>query len=370
MKSERSLTKYRGLSCLNCGHPLDISDKFCSNCGQTNSIKKLSFKEYVNEYFAGVFSYDSRINLTLYTLLFNPGKITKDYISGKRMRYANPFRFYLSVSIIFFIIYSFSNSYNGIANAEPDSVKKEISAQELEDLKKDLNELPGGVRVNLDSLMELQNIRDTVSKKKTYKDKYISQKELDSNSLLNVAHLQTISDQSLLYYTFQEETKITIPKTALDSLHHNQSSFNQWLYKKTIDYNLINDNPKIFFNYVLGKMPLIIFFFLPIVALFNWLLYWRRNFNYMEHLIFIFHVQSVFFVLLGFSLLMNELFKIEFFIGLTFLVFLFYLYKAMRNFYEQRRFKTIVKFLLINVIFLILALIATIFTLFASFAMF
>ncbi len=90
----------------------------------------------------------------------------------------------------------------------------------------------------------------------------------------------------------------------------------------------------------------------------------------MEHLVFVFHVQSVLFVLLGFSLLLNEIFEIEILTGFASLIFLFYLYKAMRKFYGQRRFKTIVKFLILNVIFLILAVIATLFTLFASFAMF
>jgi len=364
MKEEHSVIKYRGTICLNCNHPLDVSDNFCANCGQTNSVKKLSFNEYINEYFAGVFAYDSRINLTLFTLLFKPGKITKDYVNGKRMRYANPFRFYLSVSIIFFIIYGFSNNYDGILNAEPENIKTELSEEALQDLNKDLNEIPGGVKVNLDSLMALQEIRDTITKK-TYKEKYISQKEMDSLSLLS-----SLNKQIDLYNTFQEETKISAPDVALDSLAHKHTDYNKWLYNKVLDFNLFQKNPKIFINFVLGKMPLIIFFFLPIVALFNWLLYWRRNFNYMEHLVFIFHVQSVFFVLLGLSLLLNEIFNIKFFAGFAMFIFLFYLYKAMRNFYEQRRFKTIVKFLIINVIFLILAVIATAFTLLASFAMF
>jgi len=364
MKDNNIIKKYRGTTCLNCNHPLDISDNYCANCGQNNSIKKLSFKDYVNEYFAGVFSYDSRVNLTLFTLLFRPGKITKDYVNGKRMRYANPFRFYLSVSIIFFIIFGFSNNYEGIIESDPDTVKNELTDKELEDLQQDLNELPGNVEVNLDTLIALQNIRDTVTKK-SYKTKYITQNKVDSLSFF-----EATSKRLELYNAFHEETKITSPTVALDSLHHNKTNYNEWLYKKTIDYNFMTENPKIFLNYVLGKMPLIIFFFLPVVALFNWLLYWRRNFNYMEHLVFIFHVQSVFFVLLGLSLLLKEIFNIDFFTPLATLLFLFYLYKAMRNFYEQSRFKTIVKFLIINTIFLILAVIATLITLFASFAIY
>jgi len=114
MKNKGSLLRYRGKICLNCEHPLDISDKYCPACGQLNSTKKLSFDDYFSEFFGGIMVYDSRLMLTLRALLFNPGKISKDYIQGKRARYANPFKFYLSASIIFFIIWSFQNSFPGI----------------------------------------------------------------------------------------------------------------------------------------------------------------------------------------------------------------------------------------------------------------
>jgi hypothetical protein len=51
-------------------------------------------------------------------------------------------------------------------------------------------------------------------------------------------------------------------------------------------------------------------------------------------------------------------------------VFIFYLYKAMRNFYGQGRVKTIVKFILLNFIFFILAGIAAIISILASFAIY
>ena len=101
MANERQLLKYRGTKCLNCFQPLDRSEKFCHNCEQLNSTKKLAFNDFFNEFFAD----DSRLYRTLSSLLFNPGKISKDYIEGKRQRYANPYRFYLTASIIFFIIF-------------------------------------------------------------------------------------------------------------------------------------------------------------------------------------------------------------------------------------------------------------------------
>lgn len=90
----------------------------------------------------------------------------------------------------------------------------------------------------------------------------------------------------------------------------------------------------------------------------------------MEHLVFVFHVQTTFFVFLLIALPLNLLLDTEFFTTAAMFVFLFYLYKAMRKFYGQGRFKTLVKFILLNGIFLTLAMIAAIISLLASFAIY
>ena len=117
MEKSRFAKKYRGHQCLNCETPLEKEDKYCSYCGQLNSNKKLSFNDFFNEFFGSIFSYDSRIYRTLNVLIFKPGKISLEYIKGKRAKYANPFRFYLSVSIIFFL-YRYSRLFYGLLLAE------------------------------------------------------------------------------------------------------------------------------------------------------------------------------------------------------------------------------------------------------------
>jgi len=365
MKSIRSLTRYRGTSCLNCEHPLDISDKYCPNCGQLNSIKKLSFTDFFNEFFANFFAYDSRFRRTLSAMLFHPGRISKDYIQGKRERYANPFRFYLSVSIIFFIIWSFSNNMEDFGYIGDDITKdvQDLSPEELEKLRTDLKNVPsiGNSALSVDSLL----VKEEENSKKTYKNIYFSQEKLDS-----LPFSTAVQKQLNLYDHFHKETAISNPTIALDSLEHHTSSYNRWVYKKIVDWNTILKNPEIFVGYFINKLPLIIFFYLPVFALFIWLLYWRRPFNYMEHLVFTFHVQTIFFVLMGISLILSNLFNWDSVFGLLILLFLFYLYRALKNFYGQGRFKTLVKFVILNGIFLILAVIASILSLIASFAIY
>src|SRR5699024_1081454 len=100
----RKLIQYRGTECLNCGHPLDRSDRFCPYCYQENSNKQLSAKDYLREFIGSILVYDSRLRYTIREIFLKPGLISKNYISGQRMKYANPFRFFLSVSIIYFLL--------------------------------------------------------------------------------------------------------------------------------------------------------------------------------------------------------------------------------------------------------------------------
>jgi hypothetical protein len=49
-------------------------------------------------------SLDSRIWRTLGLLLFRPGRLTLDYLQGKRARFVPPVRLFIASSIVFFFI--------------------------------------------------------------------------------------------------------------------------------------------------------------------------------------------------------------------------------------------------------------------------
>lgn len=83
-------------------------------------------------------------------------------------------------------------------------------------------------------------------------------------------------------------------------------------------------------------------------------MYVRKKHNYIEHLIFSFHIQSLLFILLLLSFTIDAIFKTDT-VWIFLLIFSVYLYKAMRNFYGQGRFKTFVKYLILNTVFFILA---------------
>lgn len=375
----RFLKEYRGTECLNCGVPLDIIDRYCHHCGQINTTKKLSFKDFFNEFFASIFSYDSRLSHTIIALLFRPGKISKDYVKGKRVRYANPFRFYLSVSVIFFIINGLFIDFDGFRTEMEDQVsdgkeaiseiKQNISTDDS--LKLKINDqilaANGISRADKEKISEEVLKADGLSflnkKKNQPKDViYYSQKQIDSIGFFERGYILWE-----MYKDYYEKTEEKSAYKALSELKHEKNQFNKYIYHRVLKTNAIEENyGQEFFEFIFNKLPFIIFFFLPFFALGIWLLYIRKSFNYMEHLVFIFHTQTMFFITIGLSILISKITNINSFFNIAMLIFLFYLYKAMRKFYNQGRGKTIVKFVLVNILFFILAGIGSVITLAGS----
>ncbi|MEZ5937471.1 MAG: DUF3667 domain-containing protein [Hyphomonadaceae bacterium] len=92
-------------ACLNCGAPL--SGNFCSQCGQPAHLHR-TLGHMVEEFLHGIVHFDTRAWRTLPYLLFRPGKLTHDYIHGKRTRYISPLAIYLLAVFSMFFVFSIS----------------------------------------------------------------------------------------------------------------------------------------------------------------------------------------------------------------------------------------------------------------------
>ena len=96
--------------CLNCGELL--SGQYCAACGQRARSGLISLWELVRDAFGDLFEIDSRLWQTLVPLLVRPGKLTADYLRGRRARFMPPFRTYLVLSLVFFFIALFDPREN------------------------------------------------------------------------------------------------------------------------------------------------------------------------------------------------------------------------------------------------------------------
>ncbi|HCD51966.1 MAG TPA: hypothetical protein DEQ34_05940 [Balneolaceae bacterium] len=95
-------------TCLNCGSA-EVQN-YCPVCGQKAQPTRLPLKLFFHDAIESLFNIDNRWLKTLRDLFIKPGKVTREYIEGKRARYLPPLRIYISISIIYFLAVQFYDS--------------------------------------------------------------------------------------------------------------------------------------------------------------------------------------------------------------------------------------------------------------------
>lgn len=396
--------KFRGVECLNCGHPLDISDKYCPNCSQANSTKKLTLKDFFDEFFSGLINYDSKLIKTLSALLLRPGRISKDYVNGKRVSYTNPFRFLLSLAFLYFLMFTYNSQFDSwdqdaqkydgtIFNGSPFKFNTDTGGFEIDSValknqtaktKKTLDSLQKSnpdILVGIHNLDSIENANPELSQRLGGLDSLgvfingIQEQEKKKDSFMNAdpsGYFKTLESKSggekflskteFFGHAIKKDTLFNFDQ-AMAKYQIENSRTNKMAFNMANSILKVISKPGSWVNDTIGKLPFIIFFFMPVFTIFIWLVYIRKKYTYTDHLIFSFHNQSLLFILLILSLTLDTMFDINS-SGIFLLIFAFYLYKAMRKFYGQGRFKTIVKYIFLNTIFMILAF----FTIIVTFA--
>lgn len=90
-----------GTPCRNCGTPVEV--RFCTKCGQLGADFHRPVWDLVASSIADMLALDGRLWKTLPPLILRPGRVTREYIDGKRARFVPPFRLFLLTSVIFFL---------------------------------------------------------------------------------------------------------------------------------------------------------------------------------------------------------------------------------------------------------------------------
>lgn len=293
-----------------------------------------------------------------------PGIVSKNYIDGKRSRYSNPFRFYLTVSIIFFLILGISmtkDKYEVLAEDSTDKIVNEINKEKA---KKEFNEKEiDSVKNNVAKVLEKSFIplpKKTKEKvleeveKEIKKDKDTTKKE---NNNFNIT-INEENNRLNSFLKYQKENPKKAINVALDSLGFKKNFTNRFLYTRAKAVNSLatKDSREEFLSQIISYSSVALFILLPFFTLFLKLFYIRRKYTYVDHLIFVFHIQTVFFMLFSIYFIL-EILDITPETWIFLALFLMYLIIAMKKFYQQGYLKTIVKFCLLNFSYSLLAII-------------
>lgn len=327
------LKERKARNCLNCN--IAVKGRFCHRCGQENIEPKESVWDLIAHFFKDITHFDGKFFSTVKYLFRKPGFLSKEYMIGKRASYVNPIRMYIFTSAFFFLLFfSF--------------------------MKLDKKSLVNDVNVSGKTFAQIEAMDSLAFDAYT---KNVNKEDGKPALPMTRPEFKKYFDSTVLKGTTSFTNAKYDSKTEYDSVlasGKKDNWFRRQLIYKQIELNEKYQNQgggqalKDFADILLHSLPQIFFILLPIFAFILKLLYIRRKeFYYVNHGIFSIHFYIFSFItmliLFGLGELNNKLNWgfITFIQVLTGLGIFFYLYKAMRNFYRQRRAKTVFKFMIL-----------------------
>jgi len=265
-------------NCLNCG--TELKGPFCYFCGQPDRNFMRFFPVLLRDLMEDLFDLDSRFMRTMKPLLFKPGRLTRDYMEGRRFRYAPPMRLYIFSSIAFFLLAALmSSDLITIQSAPGNNVSVNVAdapAAQQKEVQDALDQLPADVRKKIDEekLVIAGEQKGGIGFKSS--DIQFNEKPWDRET--NPVDIQWLPDW--------------LNDRINDEIENSPQKAEQ-----------INANPNLIVDKVFDILPATMFVLLPVVAMIFkfWYLFARRY--YIEHLIFALHNHAFLFVSLTLVLL-------------------------------------------------------------------
>lgn len=317
-------------ACLNCGTKL--TGPFCHVCGQRDDDYRRPFLMLGSEFLSENFVWDSRLMRSVLPFIFRPGRLTRSYIEGHRNSYVTPLRLYFVVSLLFFLILGFSNI--AIMQLARYEVTGDPSVGVFFGPSADMEE--GAAKVEKSGEPEQDSGYEIVFFQR----------------LEDGAERPQVPEDVINDVEIDEESEAALKELGLDPRH----------FLKTI--NLALDNPLIFNEIFNDWLPWVLFFMVPFFAFLLSVVYVRRPFYYIDHLIFSIHYHAFAFFIFIFIILkrwlLPELISDDLIALFIFLAINIYLFGAMKHVYQQGWINTTFKFIFIWSIYSTTVLIAVI----------
>jgi hypothetical protein len=311
--------------CLNCGAYL--RGQYCTVCGQRSRSRLISLWELISDAFGDLFEIDSRLWQTLVPLLVRPGRLTHDYLQGRRARYMPPFRMYLVLSLLFFVVAFFDprEDLSLLFEAAPAAE----SAPNVDDDEQRIRE----------------QFEDLVEEGHLSADQVPSEFDADNSGFA----IQFDTDGNVI----DNECEVDASDT---------EDLPDWLAKRLTPERLVRicertqiDGGKAFLDKLLDNVPAALIVLLPIMAFVLKALYPLSRRYYVEHLLFFVHFHAFFFLILSMQILLMRLGGLlripEGFRTLAVVIAAFYipvyLFISIRRVYGQGRLITFAKYVVL-----------------------
>lgn len=297
-----------------------IAGKFCQGCSQPAHLHVPSAREFLHEFIAHYVALEGKLWKSVALLLFRPGRLTRDYIEGKRVRYVEPLRLYLTFSIIFFAIFKLGGNTFGSVTPKTDT--------------------PPAQHASVPAQGTADSARDRVAA--------AAPPEADAAPADADARPRKKKHKGLVTFDDGDENAI---QTAAASIHP--------LLGKKVEHFSNLPVPernaamqRVFSSYT----PYAIFALMPVFAALLKLLYFGSGRRYGEHVLFALHTNAFAFLMLSLVLILPD--GIPLLGPLLMLWLVFYLPTAMRKVYGGGRVLTALRWIVLMTMHLVCIVLA------------
>ncbi len=393
--------------CKNCETPL--TGPFCHQCGQPSKSIIRFFGSLIRELLEDIISLDSRATRTLFALLFRPGFLTREYVSGRRYRYVPPLRLFLLTSLFcIFVIWIINKTSDDsgivINNGKDSDISETVQLDERQAILKEFG-VDTPEKIERLSSLQKQQIRQQLEQiNRGFRIAGATPIPIpdalngsDEQSSVSVVAVDTPATDPLI-----REDSPTVPEKAADAktpeknkptVETNEAEVNHGInvtgndinvnfgflseednrtLEKRLEKNVekIKEDPRDFFGDLLELIPKSMLLLVPLFAILMKISYPFARRYYVEHLIHAFHGHAFLFLSIliaigldyasaslnsfdnGFLQFMGSV--LGFAEGLLFFWIPVYFLLSLRNVYQQHWLITIWKWFLTSILYVIL----------------
>ena len=335
--------------CENCG--AQLQGHWCAQCGQPALDYRRSFRHVIADLLNEFLNWDSKFFATIALLIFKPWRLTNEFLTGKRVRYANPLRLYLLASILVFFAVNYGAK--GI-HVDPSKLDSKDRAELQADLKD--TDLPPEAREKLQALLQESSPSPAPS---------------PATNASSPSPSAQISPQKKEYGKIGER-----PFVAFDDAK-STTPFERWIEARAKE-KMGEHGTKmgLFIATLFSNLPYMMLCCIPLFAFVLKVLYVRRHIFYIDHLIYALHIHSFLYA----SVMLIVLATIGlnrvapgpiagWLIALLWIAFVTQIFLSIRYVYRQGWFVSIFKFLFGGFVYLLVLVLALAVTFFATLAL-
>lgn len=272
-------------TCKNCQYVFE--GNFCPSCGQSVVEVQQPIIHFIGDLFGSVFALDIRLIRSIPILLLKPGRLSDEYIDGKRVSHVPPFRLYFFSSLIFFFLIGWQTR----------SALNRVNGDEAGLTAADSLHAPASllqVQLNNDSIKAISNL---------------------GGGLGLIREVRQEIRQQLADSSFPAREKLRKQRNL-----------------KTLE------NPELLISKIYQYVSWSFFLLMPLFAFILYVVFRKKRRYYAEHLVYSVNLHTFFFMIAIVAVLLSIVFpallsKVG---GLIFLFTVVYSILGIRNFYHTR----------------------------------